>query len=313
MLSASTQIPAAAYKILAGFYCALTEFDSASEARVKRGGVTARQYLLLVLLASAPGGVSVGEVARELHITHNSAVGLSQRAEKAGLVSRAPDPARGQRTLLRLTRPGARRVDAITRTLVAQLDAERAQLAGALARWDTLLRSGRFGLETPEGGPVAYDLHLAAREERAVLHNLLQLHLHELSFYQGGDLDEQGHYPYPHFGAYWQEAGHHPYLLRVDRAPAGFALVRRLEGGAAHALAEFHIVRARRGGGLGRRVALEVLRERPGRWTLAFHERNAPARHFWQDVISWAAAGPPREELDAGANRVQLSFEVASA
>lgn len=308
MPGAPTRLPAAAYRILAGFYCALTEFDSASEARIKRGGMTARQYLLLVQLAGAPDGLSVGEIARELHITHNSAVGLSQRAERAGLLSRAPDPARRQRTLLRLTPPGARRVDAVTRTLVGQLDGERVQLAGALTRWDALLHSVR-------GEPVvqaAYDLHQAARGEKPVLHNLLQLYLHELSWYQGGDLDERGRYAYPRFGAYWKEAGHHPYLLRVERSPAGFALIQQT-GPAAHAFSEFYIVRAWRGGGLGRRVAVELLRERPGPWTVTFHGRNAPARHFWQDVVSRAASGTPGEEPGDSADRVRLRFEVAPA
>ncbi|MEM1057102.1 MAG: GNAT family N-acetyltransferase [Bacteroidota bacterium] len=130
-------------------------------------------------------------------------------------------------------------------------------------------------------------LQEASREDTPVLRQLLNLHLHDLSEFEPADLGADGRFAYPYLDLYWTEVGRHAFLVRVESALAGFALVNThvyLEG-SERSLAELFIARRYRGRGVGRHVVRDVLGRSPGVWEIRVQERNRPARAFWRAVL----------------------------
>ena len=60
------------------------------------------------MCATADGHVTINDLAKQLLIRHNSAVGLVDRLANQGLVSREPSPDDGRKVMLRLTSKGDR-------------------------------------------------------------------------------------------------------------------------------------------------------------------------------------------------------------
>ncbi|HKA36616.1 MAG TPA: MarR family winged helix-turn-helix transcriptional regulator [Thermoanaerobaculia bacterium] len=105
------------YHALAQWRHALRRFLSASESITRSLGVSPTQYQLLLFVRGAgDGGPAIAELAERLQVRHQSAVGLVDRCEAAGLVRRRRDPANRRRVLISLTRRGS--------TLLARLASE---------------------------------------------------------------------------------------------------------------------------------------------------------------------------------------------
>lgn len=152
-------------------------------------------------------------------------------------------------------------------------------------------------------------------DERTVLGNLFELYLYDFSTVEALPLGPDGRFSRPDMlQPYWDEPGRHPFLVRLDGAPAGFALVKRgsaLAGDPqAMDLAEFFILRCHRRSGIGRQAAMLVWDRFPGRWLVRVLAANTPALAFWERVIALYTQGdfvrepvrqedhtPPREWL----------------
>jgi DNA-binding MarR family transcriptional regulator len=105
----SAHLQASEYQQLASFRYALRSFLRFSEAAAEKVGLTAQHYqALLALCATADDRVTINDLAQELLIRHNSAVGLVDRLTSQGLVSREPSPEDGRKVVLRLTAKGDR-------------------------------------------------------------------------------------------------------------------------------------------------------------------------------------------------------------
>jgi DNA-binding MarR family transcriptional regulator len=96
------------YARLAAFRAAVREFLRFSEDAAAEAGLTAQHYqAMLILRACADDGeVTINELARQLLIKHNSAVGLVDRLAREGLVVREASPADRRRVVLRLSGRG---------------------------------------------------------------------------------------------------------------------------------------------------------------------------------------------------------------
>jgi len=96
------------YAQLAGFRHSLREFLRFSEAAAAETGLTSQHYqAMLVLRACKRGGrVTISDLARQLLIKHNSAVGLVDRLAEEDLVERKPSRADRRKVELRLTSRG---------------------------------------------------------------------------------------------------------------------------------------------------------------------------------------------------------------
>ena len=109
------RLATADYARLAAFRGALREFLRFSEEAAARAGLTAQHYQAMLVLRAAPEGtqVTINDLARQLLIKHNSAVGLVDRLTAEKLVVREPSKVDRRKVELELSARG--------RTVLARL------------------------------------------------------------------------------------------------------------------------------------------------------------------------------------------------
>jgi DNA-binding MarR family transcriptional regulator len=90
------------YRRLLQFRTDLRRFLRWSEEQAEKAGLTPAQHQLLLAVRGHEGGQgpTIGDVAGYLMLRHHSAVGLVDRAVKAGMIERHEDP--GDRRVVRL-------------------------------------------------------------------------------------------------------------------------------------------------------------------------------------------------------------------
>ena len=114
--------------------------------------------------------------------------------------------------------------------------------------------------------------------------NLMQLYFHDMSEFSPRDIDNQGRYSYQYFDSYWTDDGLYPFLIKVDGASSGFALVRETEDGTMD-MAEFFVLRKYRRHGVGAIAARALFDTFPGWWEVRQEPTNFGAQKFWRGVI----------------------------
>jgi predicted acetyltransferase len=140
------------------------------------------------------------------------------------------------------------------------------------------------------GGLAQVTVLEVGNESRAVIERLAQLERHDLSEFRGTLPNADGVYEIRWLPLFFEDAERRTYLIECDGALAGFALTRPLDGEVT-SLTAFFVVRALRRRGVGHTAALELLRQRPGKWGIAFQEENPGAARFWRRVAT-DAVGP---------------------
>lgn len=96
------------YEYLAEFRYQLRKFQKFSESAARELGLTAQQHQLILAIKGYPGRnyVTARELAERLQITHHACVGLTDRCEAIGLVSRRKNPDDGRSILIEVTHYG---------------------------------------------------------------------------------------------------------------------------------------------------------------------------------------------------------------
>jgi DNA-binding MarR family transcriptional regulator len=125
------------FEALARFRFGIRRYLRFSEETVRSAGVTPQQYQLMLAIKGFPGRdwALVRELAERLQLRHHSVVELVTRAQREGLVERAPDPDDARAVRVLLSRQGERvlgRLSALHREELRRMDA-----ALALPRWHT--------------------------------------------------------------------------------------------------------------------------------------------------------------------------------
>jgi DNA-binding MarR family transcriptional regulator len=120
---------------LAAFRRALRGFLRFSEAAAGRVGLTGQHYQVMLVLRAAPvqAPVTINDLARELLIKHNSAVGLVDRLAAQDLLVRSRQPQDRRKVSLKLTRNGERTLDRLASVHRAELQGSSRRLADVLA------------------------------------------------------------------------------------------------------------------------------------------------------------------------------------
>lgn len=137
-------------------------FKTAAVGRMRTLGVHAGQnFLLAELRAEQP--LTIGELARRMHVEVPTAVRMAQRMEAAGLLQRRPDTGDRRRVLITLSQAGRHAaqevpllLDAVSEQALAGLtDDERETLVGLLHRVSANLDwpPSAPARSTPEHGP----------------------------------------------------------------------------------------------------------------------------------------------------------------
>lgn len=106
--SANEKLTKVDYEALAEFRYALRKFLGFSETAAADHGVSPQQYQALLAIEGFPqrNWVTLGELAEQMRIAHQSAVGLVDRIEKLGLVKRTVSPEDRRKVQVTLTRKG---------------------------------------------------------------------------------------------------------------------------------------------------------------------------------------------------------------
>jgi len=100
------QLETSDYARLAAFRQGLREFLRFSEAAATAVGLTAQQYQAMLILRSATESVTINDLARQLLLKHNSAVGLVDRLVQSALVIREASAEDRRKVQLRLSAQG---------------------------------------------------------------------------------------------------------------------------------------------------------------------------------------------------------------
>jgi DNA-binding MarR family transcriptional regulator len=121
------------YAQLAAFRFALRQFLRFSEQAAAQTGLTGQHYQTMLVLRACPPGkrLSINELAAQLLIKHNSAVGLVDRLVAERLVARRPSTTDRRKVELSLTARGV----ALLAKLAAAHRHELQHVAPVLARF----------------------------------------------------------------------------------------------------------------------------------------------------------------------------------
>ena len=145
----------------------------------------------------------------------------------------------------------------------------------------------------PEGMDNVADVVIeeARLEDRALLENLLELYLHDLSEVFPIEIGPDGRFGYDKLPRYWSEPNRRfPFLIRNGDRVVGFILVTlgspAIDDPNVHDIAEFFVMRRHRRGGIGRKAAILAWNRYPGKWTVRVSEGNTGALTFWSETIT---------------------------
>jgi predicted acetyltransferase len=130
----------------------------------------------------------------------------------------------------------------------------------------------------------------ARPEDRALLANLLELYVHDLSEIFDVTPGEDGRFGYERLPLYFSEPERRfAFLIRFRGRIAGFALVTRGSPGSDDPdvldVAEFFVLRGYRRFGVGRQAAVALWDRLRGAWLVRVSEANRAGLPFWDGVI----------------------------
>jgi DNA-binding MarR family transcriptional regulator len=125
------------YARLAAFRHSLRVFLHFSESEAEKAGVTGQHYQALLALRNAAHPMTINDLAHELIIKHNSAVGLVDRLVEQGLLVRRRSRDDARKVLPQLTEKGLRVVDRLARIHLDELARVGLHLAGLLRQFSS--------------------------------------------------------------------------------------------------------------------------------------------------------------------------------
>lgn len=124
------------FQLLADFRYEIRRFLNFSERAARKAGIEPQQHQALLAIKGLPSGAkaTIGVLAERLQVEHHSAVELSNRLQKKGLIRKSRSEADHREVLLELTPRGE--------TLLNRLSqAHRAELRSAAPKLIQALRS----------------------------------------------------------------------------------------------------------------------------------------------------------------------------
>jgi predicted acetyltransferase len=169
------------------------------------------------------------------------------------------------------------------------------------------------------GAPNEVTLDSATEADAALLSNLLEFYLHDLSAaFPIIELDTEGHFRYTKLPLYWSEPStRFAFLIRCDGRVAGFALATVGSPASSERdvldVAEFFVLRSYRRRGVGQRAAALLWRRLPGTWFVRASEGNSGAVPFWRETITQFSNGSATETTRHGEPHAWRVFSFDSS
>lgn len=138
-------------------------------------------------------------------------------------------------------------------------------------------------------------LHRLQDSDRELAERLWLMFRHDLSEFDGRLPNADGTFRREWVESAFTDPRWAGYIVRLDDQPAGLAFVRALDK-PVRVLNTFFIVRGARRGGIGMRAVRELVDLHPGRWAVAFQDKNPVAVRFWRRVAADIAGSDWIEE-----------------
>ncbi len=132
----------------------------------------------------------------------------------------------------------------------------------------------------------------ATLNDEPTFRNLFQFYIYEFSRFMRWPVTYSGRFIEVDLDGCWSDENRHPYLIRVDRQLAGFAIVdgyatSELSGDPdVRQMSEFFVLAALRRQGVGSQAAATLFDRFPGRWEVRQLAQNADAVAFWRAVLA---------------------------
>ena len=137
---------------------------------------------------------------------------------------------------------------------------------------------------TDQASPMV-SVGVAEDGDRPVVAQLIQLYLYDMTADLPFPIGRDGRFEYDFFERFWQ----HPYLIFADDELAGFAFVVDgspvTDNADCYFMAEFFVLKAYRGKGVGSAAFEAILGRHTGRWQIGVIEKNLGASAFWAKTI----------------------------
>ena len=144
-------------------------------------------------------------------------------------------------------------------------------------------------------------LHAAKPSEASLIANLFQFYHYDFAEILGGNVGSAGRFAAPALDAYWRDPWRHPFVVRVEQHPAGFALIHRCSritgDPGTWDVAEFFVMRPYRRKGVGSHAALRIFDQFRGHWEVRQARANVAATTFWRAVIARHTGGRYSETI----------------
>lgn len=156
-------------------------------------------------------------------------------------------------------------------------------------------------------------LRAAKKEDISCVEMLMQFYHYDASEWISMDVTDNGRYAFRSIERFWQSTDQFPFVILVNGAIAGFAVVDKevTSAGADFNVAYLFVLRRFRGHSVGRIAAQKLFTQFSGRWEVYQVEQNVDAIRFWRRVIGDFTQGNFEEralEID-GRNCVQQLFQ----
>lgn len=122
------------FRKLEEFRFQIRRFLHFSETAARDSGIEAQQHQALLVLKGLPAGSppTIGHLADRLLLRHHSAVGLVDRLQALGLVTREPSPTDARQVLVQLTAKGERILHKLSVAHRSELEEAEPRLVAAL-------------------------------------------------------------------------------------------------------------------------------------------------------------------------------------
>lgn len=132
-------------------------------------------------------------------------------------------------------------------------------------------------------------LQTVKEKDRALLWNIAQKYLYEMTNFYDDPMDENGNYEYQYFDEYFSDPKRTAYFFYKDDVMIGFALLcpySNIGQNPDYTMGEFTIFPAFRRKHFALAAVKLILEKHPGKWEIKYNEKNTGARRLWNAVAA---------------------------
>lgn len=152
-------------------------------------------------------------------------------------------------------------------------------------------------------------------EHDTVIRNLWQFYIYEFSRFGRYPVTPAGRFHEQELDGLFSRSERHPFVLHADGNVAGFAMVDHAinsyftDAKGINYMAEFFVLVAYQGRGVGAQAATLLFDQFPGKWEVYEMLPNVNAQHFWRKVIGRYTNGRYTESTTPNQKGIIQHFE----